>query len=84
MFESKYLFEKNVRLKNGEVTALKEVHDTSDSAELKYYDEVSYGLQLDTLELGYYKVTNEFGVTYLGLERTINRIPAEPEQPQQS
>ena len=50
------------------------------AAEIKYHNEVLYGLQLDTLELGYYVVQNEYGVKIGNLEKIIdNQEPLDAE-----
>lgn len=73
-FAMKYYFVNNVRLDNGEVTAQKLGFDTPKLAEIKFHDEVSYGLKLNNLVLGYYAVVNERGDIYAGLKKVIDNI----------
>ncbi len=76
-FQSKYFFESNVRLDDGSVATQQTAYDTLKDAEIKYHDEVSYGLKLNNIVLAHYKVTDEFGAVWNNLEKTINNIPTE-------
>lgn len=61
MEKQKYFFESIV--KNGEeVTAQILGYDTERAAEIKFYDEVGYGLKLNTIVHAYYAVMDECGV----------------------
>jgi len=78
-YEGKYIFRCNVKV-GDDVTTQSFVYDTEKEAEIKYHNEVLYGLQLDTLELAYYVVQNEYGVKIGNLEKIIdNQEPVEPE-----
>lgn len=79
-YEGKYLFVSNVR--TGETLASQMLaYDTAREAEIKYHQEVAYGLQLDTITLAHYFVMNEYGVVVNNLVTTIDNIPPveEPE-----
>ena len=78
-YEGKYLFVSNVR--TGETLASQMIgYDTAKEAEIKYHDEVSYGLKLDSITLAHYMVINEYGVVIDNLEKTIdNQVYPEPE-----
>lgn len=85
-YEGKYFLEKNVRLKNGEVSCIKQDYATADEAEIAYHNEVAYGLANQDIILAHYDVVNEYGVKYEHLEKLIDRVPApepEEEQPEQ-
>ena len=70
-YEGKYLFISNVR--TGDTVACQILsYDTEKEAEIKYHDEVSYGLKLDTITLAHYVVVNEYGVRVENLEKTID------------
>lgn len=71
-FNMKYFFESNVRVDSGDVTTQRLGYDDGKSAEIKYHDEVSYGLKLNNLVLAYYSVVNERGETYKGLRTIID------------
>lgn len=75
MFESKYFFSSNVRTSDGAVSAQMLAYNTAKEAEIKFHDEVSYGLKLDTIQLAHYTVTNEYGVVYENLTKTIDNLP---------
>lgn len=76
-YEGKYIFRCNVKI-GEEVTTQSFVYDTEKEAEIKYYNEVLYGLQLDTVVLAYYVVQNEYGVKMGNLEKIIdNQEPVE-------
>lgn len=79
-YEGKYLFVSNVRTDQGLASQMLG-YDTAKEAEIKYHDEVSYGLKLDTIILAHYMVINEYGVVIGNLEKTIdNQPPVEPEE----
>jgi hypothetical protein len=73
-YEGKYLFVSNVRTEEGLASQMLG-YDTLKEAEIKYHQEVAYGLQLDTIELAHYFVMNEYGVIMGNLETTIDNIP---------
>jgi len=73
-YEGKYLFISNVRTAQG-ITPQILSYDTAKQAEIKYHDEVSYGLQLDTIILAHYEVVNEYGVVVDNLVKTIDNQP---------
>ena len=76
-YEGKYIFRCNVKV-GEDVTTQSFVYDTEKEAEIKYYNEVLYGLQLDTVILAYYVVQNEYGVKMGNLEKIIdNQEPVE-------
>lgn len=78
-YEGKYIFRCNVKI-GEEVTTQSFVYDTEKEAEIKYYNEVLYGLQLDTVVLAYYVVQNEYGVKMGNLEKIIdNQEPVDAE-----
>lgn len=80
-YEGKYLFVSNVRTEQG-ITPQILSYDTAKQAEIKYHDEVSYGLQLDTIILAHYLVMNEYGVIIDNLVKTIdNQEPVVEEEP---
>jgi hypothetical protein len=78
-YQGNYLFIKNVRI-GDELSSEMLGYDTPRAAEIKFHDEVSYGLKLDSITLAHYMVINEYGVVIENLERTIdNQPPVEPE-----
>lgn len=78
-YQGNYLFIKNVRI-GDELSSEMLGYDTLRAAEIKFHDEVSYGLKLDSITLAHYMVINEYGVVIENLERTIdNQPPVEPE-----
>lgn len=78
-YTGKFIFRCNVK-DGDEVTTQSFVFDTEKEAEIKYHNEVLYGLQLDTLVLAYYVVQNEYGVKIGNLEKIIdNQEPVEIE-----
>lgn len=70
-YQGKYFFISNVRT-NDNITSQMLAYDTEKEAEIKFYDEVSYGLQLDTITLAHYIVVNEYGVKVNNLEKIID------------
>lgn len=70
-YTGKYFFVSNVRI-GDDVTAQMLGYDTEKEAEIKFHDEVSYGLKLDTITLAHYMVINEYGVKSVNLEKTID------------
>lgn len=77
-YAGKYLFVSNVRTGNN-VASTMLGYDTEKEAEIKYHDEVSYGLKADDIVLAHYMVVNEYGVISAGLEKIIdNQIQPEP------
>lgn len=78
-YTGKFIFRCNVKV-GDDVTTQSFVFDTEKEAEIKYHNEVLYGLQLDTLVLAYYVVQNEYGVKIGNLEKIIdNQEPVEIE-----
>jgi len=78
-YEGKFIFRCNVKVE-GDTTTQSFVYNTEKEAEIKYHNEVLYGLQLDTLELAYYVVQNEYGVKIANLEKIIdNQEPLDAE-----
>lgn len=78
-YEGKYLFVSNVRTDQGLASQMLG-YDTEKEAEIKYHDEVSYALKLDTIVLAHFMVINEYGVVISNLEKTIdNQSPVEVE-----
>lgn len=73
-YEGKYFFIKTVRT-NNDVSSQILAFDSAKEAEIKYHEEVTYGLQLDTILLAHYMVINEYGVIYDNLEKIIDNIP---------
>lgn len=67
----KYFFVSNVRIGDN-VTAQMLGYDTEKLAEIKYHEEVKYGLELDTITRAHYMVINEYGVKVGNLEKTID------------
>lgn len=79
-YEGKYLFVSNVRTDQGLASSMLG-YDTAKEAEIKYHEEVKYGLELDTIILAHYMVVNEYGVVVDNLEKIIdNQLPIEPEE----
>lgn len=77
-YQGKYLFISNVR-RGDQIASEMLGYDTLRAAEIKFHDEVSYGLKLDDIILAHYMVMNEYGVVIDNLERTIdNQPPVEP------
>lgn len=70
-YQGKYLFISNVRI-GDTVTSEMLGYDTEKEAEIKFYDTVSYGLNLDTITLAHYVVVNEYGVKVNNLEKIID------------
>lgn len=56
----KYYFESIVKTANNEAAQILG-YDTVRAAEIKFYDEVSYGLKLDTIITAHYEVKTSFG-----------------------
>ena len=56
----KYYFESIVKTANNEAAQILG-YDTERGAEIKFYDEVSYGLKLDTIITAHYEVKTSFG-----------------------
>lgn len=77
-YSGKYFFVQIVRT-NNDVASSMLGYDTLRAAEIKFHDEVSYGLKLDDIILAHYMVMNEYGIVIDNLERTIdNQPPVEP------
>lgn len=72
-YQGNYLFIKNVRI-GDELSSEMLSYDTLRAAEIKFHDEVSYGLKLDNITLAHYMITNEYGVVIENLERTIDNL----------
>lgn len=72
--EEKYFFVKTVRT-DSDVSSQILAFDSAKEAEIKYHEEVAYGLQLDTIVLAHYMVMNEYGGIYDNLEKIIDNIP---------
>lgn len=80
-YEGKFLFISNVRTGDSLANTILG-YDTEKEAEIKFHDEVSYGLKLDTITLAHYMVMSEYGVVVSGLEKIIdNQPPVEVEEP---
>lgn len=78
-YTGKYLFVQNVR--TGDTVASNMLgYDTEREAEIKYHDEVSYGLKNADITLAHYMVINEYGVLSNGLEKIIDNQQTEPEE----
>lgn len=73
-YQGNYLFIKNVRI-GDELSSEMLGYDTLRAAEIRFHDEVSYGLKLDSITLAHYMITNEYGVVIENLERTIDNQP---------
>lgn len=56
----KYYFESIVKTADNEAAQILG-YDTERAAEIKFYDEVSYGLKLDTIVTAHYEVKTSFG-----------------------
>lgn len=73
-YNGKFLFISNVRTGDNLASSILG-YDTEKEAEIKYHDEVSYGLKLDTITLAHYMVMNEYGVIVSNLEKIIDNQP---------
>ena len=73
-YTGKYFFMSNVRTGDNVASTL-DGFDTEKEAEIKFHDEVSYGLKLADITLAYYVVFNEYGVKVGNLEKIIDNIP---------
>ena len=73
-YNGKFLFISNVRTGDSLASSMLG-YDTEKEAEIKYHDEVSYGLKLDTITLAHYMVMNEYGVVVSNLEKIIDNQP---------
>lgn len=73
-YNGKFLFISNVRTGDNLASSMLG-YDTEKEAEIKYHDEVSYGLKLDTITLAHYMVINEYGVIIDNLEKIIDNQP---------
>lgn len=73
-YEGKYLFVKNVRT-DEELSSQMLAYDTAKAAEIKYHEEVKYGLELNSVVLAHYMVINEYGVIIDNLEKIIDNQP---------
>lgn len=73
-YNGKFLFISNVRTGDNLASSMLG-YDTEKEAEIKYHDEVSYGLKLDTITLAHYMVMNEYGVIVDNLEKIIDNQP---------
>jgi len=73
-YNGKFLFISNVRTGDNLASTMLG-YDTEKEAEIKYHDEVSYGLKLDTITLAHYMVMNEYGVIVSNLEKIIDNQP---------
>lgn len=73
-YQGNYIFIKNVRI-GDELSSEMLGYDTLRAAEIRFHDEVSYGLKLDSITLAHYMITNEYGVVIENLERTIDNQP---------
>ena len=73
-YEGKYLFVKNVRTNEG-LSSQMLAYDTAKAAEIKYHEEVKYGLELDSVVLAHYMVINEYGMIIDNLEKIIDNQP---------
>lgn len=73
-YNGKFLFISNVRTGDNLASTMLG-YDTEKEAEIKYHDEVSYGLKLDTITLAHYMVINEYGVIIDNLEKIIDNQP---------
>ena len=77
-YTGKYFFVSHVRTDTVAAQILS--YDNAKLAEIKYHEEVAYGLQLNTIVLAHYMVMNEYGVIVDNLVKTIdNQQPVEPE-----
>lgn len=72
-YTGKYFFISTVRTEEGVIPSIF-AFDTVKDAEIKYHQEVGYGLQLDTIILAHYSVINEYGVVQGNLEKTIDNM----------
>ena len=73
-YNGNFLFISNVRTGDNLASSMLG-YDTEKEAEIKYHDEVSYGLKLDTITLAHYMVINEYGVIIDNLEKIIDNQP---------
>ena len=73
-YSGKYFFIKSVRT-GDDVAPQMLGFDTEREAEIKYHDEVSYGLKNADVTLAYYTVINEYGVKVGNLEKIIDNQP---------
>lgn len=73
-YSGKYFFIKSVRI-GDDVAPQMLGFDTEREAEIKYHDEVSYGLKNADVTLAYYTVINEYGVKVGNLEKIIDNQP---------
>lgn len=73
-YSGKYFFIKSVRI-GDDVAPQMLGFDTEREAEIKYHDEVSYGLKNTDVTLAYYTVINEYGVKVGNLEKIIDNQP---------
>ena len=73
-YNGKFLFISNVMTGDNLASSMLG-YDTEKEAEIKYHDEVSYGLKLDTITLAHYMVINEYGVIIDNLEKIIDNQP---------
>lgn len=74
-FTTNYLFESNVRTINGDKQEMASQilgYDTLKAAEIKYFEEVAYGLKLNNIVLAHYQVTDEYGSLVNNLMKTID------------
>lgn len=78
-YTGKYLFVSNVRIGDSVASSMLG-YDTEREAEIKYHDEVSYGLKNTDIVLAHYMVMNEYGVISGGLEKIIDNQQTEPEE----
>jgi hypothetical protein len=78
-YTRKYLFVSNVRIGDSVASSMLG-YDTEREAEIKYHDEVSYGLKNADIVLAHYMVMNEYGVISGGLEKIIDNQQTEPEE----
>lgn len=78
-YSGKYFFVQIVRT-NNDVASSMLGYDTEREAEIKFHDEVSYGLKNNDIALAFYTVINEYGVRVSNLEKIIdNQQPVEVE-----
>ena len=78
-YSGKYFFIQIVR--TGESVASEMLgYDTERAAEIKFHDEVSYGLKNNDVIFAYYTVINEYGVKVGNLEKIIDNLPHDEEQ----
>lgn len=70
-YTGKYFFVSNVRIGDN-VASTMLAYDTEKDAEIKYHDEVSYGLKSVDIVFAHYVVFNEYGVKSGNLEKIID------------